>query len=118
MHDVVKKYLEPSKDNLILIYVLFLLGLLSFLLPIVGAVLAFVNTTNKDPMLKSHYIFAFRTFCFGVVGLFVALITTFIYIGPIIYILVFVWFILRSILAIQYLLEGAPHPNPLILWIK
>jgi len=118
MNDTIKEYLEPGKKNLILIYVLFLLVLFSSVFPVLGAVFAFANLTHKNPILKSHYLFAFRTFCFGVIGAFIALIMMFILIGPVVYLLVSIWCILRSILAIQYLLEGAPHPNPLTFWIK
>ena len=46
------------------------------------------------------------------------MITTLIFIGPILYMVVFVWFVVRSIVALQFLLEGSSHPNPLTFWIK
>ena len=118
MNDVVKEYLEPGKKNLILIYVLYLLGGFISLLPIIGGAFAYANIAHKDPILQSHYIFAFRTFWLSIVGFVIAFITTLIFIGVIIYMLVFVWVVMRSIIAIQCLLEGAPHPNPSSFWIK
>ena len=118
MHDTIKEYLEPGKKNLLLIYSLYLLGLFIPLLPIIGGVFAYVSTTHKNPILQSHYIFAFRTFWLSIIGFCVAFITTFIFIGIIVYMLVFVWVVVRGIIAIQFLLEGAPHPRPLTLWIK
>ncbi len=118
MSDDIKEYLDPGKKNLILIYVLYLCGIIIPILPIIGAVFAFANKNHKNELWRNHYIFAFRTFCFGILGAFVAMITTFIFIGPILYMLVFIWFVVRSIVAMQYLLEGVSHPNPLTFWIK
>lgn len=118
MSDEVKEYLQPGKKNLILVYVLYLSGLLVPILPIIGAVFAYANKTNDNKIWQSHYLFAFRTFLFGIIGSFVAMITIFIFIGPILYMFIFVWFIVRSIVAMQFLLEGSSHPNPLTFWIK
>jgi uncharacterized membrane protein len=118
MSDEIKQYLEPGKKNLILIYVLYLSGIIVPILPIIGAVFAFANKAGNNELYRTHYVFAFRSFCFGIAGAFVALITTFIFIGPILYMLIFIWFVVRSIVALQYLLEGQAHPNPLTFWIK
>ena len=118
MSDEIKQYLDPGKKNLILIYILYLCGIIVPILPIVGAVFAFANKTNSSKLYRTHYVFAFRSFCFGIAGAFVAMITTFILIGPILYMLIFVWFVVRSIVALQYLLEEQSHPNPLTFWIK
>lgn len=118
MSDDIKEYLEPGKKNLILIYILYLCGIIIPILPIIGVVFAFANQTHNNELWKTHYIFAFRTFVLGIAGAFVAMITTFVFIGLILYMLIFVWFVVRSIIAMQYLLEEIPHPNPLTFWIK
>lgn len=118
MSEDIKEYLDPGRKNLILIYILYLCGIIAPLLTIVGAVFAFANQNYKNKTWQSHYIFAFRTFVFGLLGLFISILTTFIFIGPVIYILVFVWFVVRSILAVQYLLDNVPHPNPTTFWIR
>lgn len=120
MNEEVKQYLETGKKNLILVYGLYLAGMLIPVLPIVGAAFAYANSSCSNLVWRSHYIFAFRTFCVAIIGVLLALLTTliFIFIGPILYMFVFVWFIVRSIVALQYLLEERPHPNPLTFWIK
>jgi uncharacterized membrane protein len=118
MNEEVKEYLQPGKKNLILIYILYLGGLLIPILPIIGVVFAYANQNISNLVWQSHYVFAFRTFLFGMAASFVAMITTFIFIGPILYMLILVWFIVRSIVAMQFLLEESPHPNPLTFWIK
>ena len=116
MSDEIKQFLDPGKKNLIFIYILYLCGIIVPILPIVGAVFAFVNKTNSNKLHQSHYyIFAFRSFCFAIAVALVAMITTLIFIGPILYMLIFIWFVARSIVALQYLLEEQPHPNTLTL---
>lgn len=41
MSDDIKEYLDPGKKNLILIYVLYLCGIIIPILPIIGVVFAF-----------------------------------------------------------------------------
>ena len=118
MSENVKEYLEPGQKNLFLIYILYLSGIILPILPIIGAVFAFAHQNEKNNFLKTHYVFAFRTFVFGMVCAFIAMVTTIIFIGPVLYIMIFVWFIIRSIYAVQYLLSNTPHPNPLSFWIK
>ncbi len=118
MSEDIKEYLDPGKKNLILVYILYLCGMIAPLLSIVGAVFAFANQNHKNKIWQSHYIFAFRTFGYGLLGFFVGFITTFIFIGLIINVFVFVWFVATSILAVQYLLDNAPHPNPTTFWMR
>jgi len=118
MSEEIKQYLDPGKKNLILIYVLYLCGILVPIFPIVGAIFAFANQNNANDLWRSHYVFAFRTFIVAVAGAFLAMITTLIFIGPVLGVLVVVWVAVRSIVALQFLLEGVPHPNPLTFWIK
>ncbi len=118
MSNDIKEYFDPGKKNLFLIYILYLGGLILPLLPIVGAVFAFANQNYSAELWRSHYIFAFRTFIFGILGMFISIIMTFIFIGIILYILLFVWFVMRSIFAIKYILDNDPHPNPLTLGVK
>jgi uncharacterized membrane protein len=117
MSDEVKEYLQPGKKNLILIYALYLIGLLVPVFPLVGAAFAYANKEYPNSNLQSHYIFALRTFYLGVIGLFISIITTIILIGPFLYMVVFVWFVVRSIIALQLVFQDRPHPRPLTYWI-
>ncbi|MDC0865189.1 hypothetical protein OAP56_04510 [Rickettsiaceae bacterium] len=123
----IKRYIEPSQKNLVLIYVLYLCGMVFPTLSIVGAVFAFANQDHKNDFLRNHYIFAFRTFAFGVLGgavlmilntVVFAFILSFALFTPILYILIFVWFFARTIVAMKYLMNRESHPNPLTFGIK
>lgn len=114
----IKQCLQPGKKNIILIYALFLAGIMFPVLPLIGAAFAYANKAHTSNLYQSHYIFAFRTFCFGVIGFFISFIATFVFIGPLIYIVVLVWFMARNIIALQLLVQRQPIPNPLTLWLK
>lgn len=118
MSEEVKQYLQTGKKNLILIYALFLGGILIPLLPIFGAVFAYANLSCSNIIWQSHYIFAFRTFCFGASGIFIAIIFPIVFVHYLLYAFVFVWFVVRSIIALRLLLESNSHPNPLTFWIN
>lgn len=118
MSEQIKQYLNPGKKNLILIYILYLSGIIIPILTIIGAVFAFANKESDNSLYKSHYSFAFRTFYLMALGYIIAMVTTFIFVLPIIYMLIFIWFVVRSIFALQYLLDDQPHPNPQTFWIR
>ena len=48
MDKEIKKYINAGKTNLIVIYILFLCGVVAPLLPIIGAVFAYINKDIKD----------------------------------------------------------------------
>ena len=118
MNDDIKEYLQPGRKNLIVIYILYLCGIIVPLLPIIGAISAYLNKNSFDKTYQSHYIFLLRTFCFGVGGIFLSMITTIIFIGPLIYFAVLIWFIARIVIGFRYLIDNREHPNPLTFLIR
>lgn len=139
MGDTIKEYMKAGKKNILLIYVLFLLGIIVPFLAIIGGIFAYINKNTEDTIWRSHYIFAFRTFIFPFVIWvsitflllpILALIFTYLgnsggllvlMLGPFIIIMniaMFIWLVVRSIIAIQLILADKPHPNPLTLGIK
>ncbi len=133
MRDEIEKYIKPGKENIILIYILYLLGVvfMQYLFSIIGASICLYNINNSNFIWQSHYRFALNSFWLTAIALTViwiigiVLITNLInasFIGPLLVmvmsVLVTIWFIIRGIIAIQFLLENKEHPNPKTLWIK
>lgn len=130
MEETLKNYLSPGKKNIILIYGTYLSALIIPFLPLIGAYFAFKNINNRNKFLNSHYIFAFRTFLIGtasaiLLGFFSILMLIdikFLLISSILSVitqfLAFILIIVRSIIAIQFVVENKNHPNPLTFWIK
>lgn len=118
MNEELKQYLKPGKKNIVFIYITYLFVLLIPPVTLIGAYFAYTNQNAKNKLFRSHYIFAFRTFVVAVVVGFIAILANFIIVGPILQYILIVWIVVRSIIALQYLMEENEHPNPLTFWIK
>ncbi|MGC0372261.1 MAG: hypothetical protein DGJ47_000970 [Rickettsiaceae bacterium] len=127
MTEEIKKFIDPGKKNIIMIYVLYILGNITAILPLVGAVFAFVHMGHENILFRTHYQFAFRTFVLSLAAtvLLFVLSTIMLFISPalnfismLLYVGIFVWFVLRSIFAIRFIMEDQAHPNPMTLSVK
>ena len=118
--------IEEDKVLPIVVYALYLLGFTNGLTFLVGLIVAYVNRETAGPINASHYTFAIRTFWLSIwwflVGLglvFVGLALLVLLIGIPIMILggtilgaISVWFVVRTILGLVYLLKGEAYPRP------
>ena len=117
---------EEDKVLPIVVYALYLLGFTNGLTFLVGLIVAYVNRETAGPINASHYTFAIRTFWLSIwwflVGLgliFVGLALLVLLIGIPIMIVggtilgaISVWFVVRTILGLVYLLRGEAYPRP------
>ena len=117
---------EEDKVLPIVVYALYLLGFTNGLTFLAGLIVAYLNRDTAGPINASHYTFAIRTFWLSIwwflaglalllVGL--ALLVVLIGIpmmiaGGAIMSLVSVWFVVRCILGLVYLLKGEAYPRP------
>ncbi len=130
MNNEIKKYTKAGRANLIVIYILFLCGIVAPILPIIGVIFAYKNKEVLDNTLSSHYIFILRTFYIGITGgiiyfcisylgfiLFPILVLFFSTRG-VLYTGLLIWYILRIAIGLRYLVNYEPHPNYMTYWIK
>lgn len=111
----------------IVAYALYLAGLATGgLTPIVGVIIAHASRDTASAAMRSHYEFLIRTFwialaAFAVGGLAlgIGVVLSFILIGiPIVVLagcfltLVGVWFLVRSVVGLIYVVQNQPHPRP------
>ena len=108
------------------IYALYILGLFHGLTLIIGVIMAYVVRGNAGPANASHYTYLIRTFwislIWGAIGGGIALVgfpLSFILIGiPLVWLgglicfLAWLWAIIRSIIGVVRLAEGAPIARP------
>lgn len=126
MNTEIREYIQPGKKNIFLIYLLYLFGTAIAILPLIGVTFAYAYAKVENPLWRSHYQFAFRTFIIGGAAIIGSSIFSFaflmnvglFFIGFLLYIVIFVWCLVRSIIALGYLMNNAPHPAPYSLWIK
>lgn len=117
MNDELKEYLQTGKKNLILIYVLYLCGIVAPVFPLIGVVIAYINKDTKDAFLSSHYIFIFRTFFIGFTALLFFYLPFLMIVGWLFYIILICWFLIRTTVGLKYVSADKPHPNPNTYWI-
>jgi uncharacterized membrane protein len=102
--DVVSAYLHPGRANVMLIYILYLLGLVPAFgaVPIiVGFVMALLNRSSDDEVWASHYEYQFRQAAIGLMFVVVSAILVFVVIGFVGLVLTAVWWIVRSVKGMQ-----------------
>jgi uncharacterized membrane protein len=95
-----------------LIYILYLFGLLlPPVLPIIVA-FAYVNLQVAPAWLQSHYQMQIRTFWIGLLFAVISLVTTMIYIGWLLLLLTYIWWVVRCIKGLIAIFDGASYDNP------
>ena len=106
------RWLEPGPTNALVIYILYLAGLVIGISGLVGIVLAYVNRGKAGGFVESHYTFLIRTFWIGLLYALISAVLIFVVIGFLLMFAVAVWFIARCILGLQALQRGEPVKNP------
>lgn len=110
----------------IVVYALYLLGFTNGLTFLAGLIVAYVNRDTAGPINASHYTFAIRTFWMSIwwfiaglalflVGLALAVLLIgipMLIAGGAIMAAIGVWFAVRTILGLVYLLKGQAYPRP------
>lgn len=89
-----------SNQNMaMIIYILYLVGLLVVgLSALVGVILAHVNAGNEQNLvIKSHFSYQIRTFWWGLLWVFLGVLTSFILIGYLVLLGWFIWTLVRCI---------------------
>lgn len=88
-----------SNQNMaMIIYILYLVGFLVGLSALVGVILAHVNAGNEQNLvIKSHFSYQIRTFWWGLLWVFLGVLTSFILIGYLVLLGWFIWTLVRCI---------------------
>lgn len=113
--DVLGTYLHPGKENVMLIYVLYLAGLVPAfgIVPIiVGFVLAYLNRKESSGLWTSHYEYQYRQAIAGLVFLVVSVILVIVIVGFAGLVLLAVWWIIRSVKGLQAASRYEPIARP------
>lgn len=95
------------------IYVLYLLALISGITALVGVIMAYVYRDNAPDWLRTHYELQIRTFWMGLAIGAVGVALSWVLIGIPILIALAVWWIIRCVKGLRYVNERAPYPNHL-----
>jgi len=117
---------EEDKVLPIVVYALYLLGFTNGLTFLVGLIVAYLNRETAGPINASHYTFAIRTFWLSIwwflIGLAVFLVglplsvlligIPMLIAGGVIMGAIGIFFVVRCIMGLVYLLKGEAYPRP------
>ena len=94
------------------VHILYLLGLVVPLTPIVGLVMAYVNHADAPEWVRTHYRFQIRTFWIGLLYGLIGAATCIIIIGVIWLGFVLIWWVVRCAKGMQAISRGTPYERP------
>lgn len=102
-----------SRELVIIVHALNLASCFVGLTGLVAVIIAYLKRGEMgNDLWYDHLSFAIRTFWIGLVVSLIGLITSFIGIGFLILMVVFVWYLVRTIFALLKAIENKPIPNP------
>ncbi len=111
-HRQTDRWLEPGVTNIQVIYILYLVGFIVGITPLIGIVMAYINRGKDGGWIETHYTWAIRTFWIAVLGTVVSVLLMLVVIGFLLGIAVAIWFIVRCIVGLQAVSRGEPIKNP------
>lgn len=118
---------EEDKILPAVVYGLYLLGFTNGLTFIIGLIVAYVNRDAAGPINESHYTFAIRSFwlsiawfvigglllLFGIPLSLLLIGIPMMIAGGLILGAITIWFVVRCVMGIYYLVRGEAYPRPL-----
>ena len=111
----ISPYLSPGRENVTLIYILYLVGLVPAfgLVPIIiGFVMAAINRDHAEPLLRSHYEYQFRQGLIGLAFVVISLALIVVLLGFLGFLLTAIWWIVRSVKGLLAINHHRPIGNP------
>lgn len=106
------RWLEPGAQNVQVIYILYLVGFVIGITPLVGIVMAYINRGKSEPWVETHYTWAIRTFWIGLLYSLIGVVLVFVLVGFLVLLATAVWFIVRCIIGLQAISRNDPIKNP------
>jgi len=98
------------------VYILYLVGFLTGITALVGAIIAYLQRDTTDRVSQSHFQFQIKTLWIGLLYFFVGFLTLHIGIGAIILLWWIIWTVIRCVKELLALNMGEPIRNPNSWW--
>ena len=104
---------NPSeKGNANLIYILYLVGVVVGITPIIGVIMAYMAKSEAPEWLVSHYNNQINIFWKGLLYGIIGAVLSIILIGFLILLAALIWYIVRTVKGMQALSKGDSIANP------
>ena len=105
-------WMDPTKNNVILIYILYLISCVIFIAGVIGLISAYMNRDKADDWLQTHYTWAIRTFWIALLFSAISFVLTFVLVGILGFVATAVWVIVRVIVGLQKVNRSEPIDRP------
>lgn len=96
----------------LIVYILYLVGFLTGLTAVIGAVIAYLKSEKAAAVCQSHFQFQVRTFLIGLLYVVLGAITLHVGLGALILLLWFIWTLIRCVKGLLALNAGEPIRDP------
>ena len=106
------RYTAPGGANALLIYALYLAGLLVGITAVVGVVMAYIARDRAEGWVVSHYEFQIRTFWLTLLYTAIGVVLSFVLIGIPVLMATVVCFIIRNVKGLIRASQDEPIPDP------
>jgi uncharacterized membrane protein len=94
-----------------IVYVLYLIGLVTGITILVGVVVAYIYRDESPEWLRTHYEAQIRLFWIALLYCVIAGILTAILIGLLLFLVIAIWWIIRCIKGLKHLDQRAAYPD-------
>jgi uncharacterized membrane protein len=100
-----------SPDMAKVVYVLYLVGVVTGVTMIIGVVMAYIYRDESPDWLRTHYDAQIRIFWIGILYCVIAGMLTVVLIGILLFFVIAVWWIVRCVKGLKYLDQKTAYPN-------
>lgn len=98
-----------KKDVAYVVYILYILGYVTGIAPIIGVILAYIVRDSSQPITYSHYQEQIKIFWYSLIGFIIGGITLHIMIGFFILIFTYIWIIIKTVRGLLLLNNDKPY---------
>jgi uncharacterized membrane protein len=100
-----------NPDMAKIVYVLYLIGLVTGITILVGVVMAYIYKDDSPEWLRTHYESQIRMFWIGILYSIIATLLIFVLVGFLLYLVIAVWWIVRCVKGLKYLDQRQTYPD-------
>lgn len=107
----VDAHVEPERANVLLAYVLHVIGSVAVIPSLIGLLLNYLKRNEVEEALANHHRWMIRTFWWVVLWASIGAVATVLLIGWLILAVVWVWYVYRNVLGLIRLANGESMPQ-------
>ncbi len=100
-----------NPDMAKIVYVLYLIGLVTGITILVGVIMAYIYKDDSPDWLRTHYESQIRMFWIGLLYCIIAGILVWVLIGFLLFLVIAIWWIVRCIKGFKHLDSRTPYPD-------